>query len=269
MDQVPILIKKISSKINNDPIVVSEHWHRSIEILIPIKGSVYVIHHTKTKKIQPGHYDIINSCEIHACKGDDSLEEYCGYCIQIRYEFLKQFQIYPENMYFIQEKSQIHSHAVYDILKGIIAVYEKNDPLDYLYYWGAIYQLIYHLMYLQESSYSHKENNELVMSIVRYMDVNCREDITPRSIAQTFHFSYGYLARLFKNCLNTTLSSTLARIRIDKAAFDLINTRDSIKTIRLSYQYTEGKAFNRDFKKFYGTTPSEYRKRFKEVRKDP
>jgi len=270
-ERVPVLIQRIELSKSDMYVRIREHWHRSLEFIIPIHNGMEVYHSSHIDLILPGDYALINSREIHSCRVISPHQDYIGYYVQIRYEFLKDIGIEVSKIKFDQTLSSKHSHSIYKILMQMIELYEGADQYDYLHYWGDLSYIMYHLMYLQSDDYKSIPSNEqrdLTMDVVTYIDDHYSENLTPKNIAKTFNISYGYLARLFKKYLRTTLSSTINSIRIEYATVDLAYSREPIKNIMRKCGFKNAKSFTREFKKIYGVTPKEYRDKYRRLAND-
>ena len=62
---------------------IEKHWHRSIEILIPLYGSFILWINGNKVKITAGNIYIINSQDIHAIQAIEGERIYKGYALQI------------------------------------------------------------------------------------------------------------------------------------------------------------------------------------------
>ena len=70
-----------------------------------------------------------------------------------------------------------------------------------------------------------------------------------------------YLGRLWKFRTGETLSASINRLRIEKAAGMLRETDRSIKETAAACGYEDPAYFRRLFRKFYYMTPGEFRRR--------
>jgi two-component system response regulator YesN len=68
-----------------------------------------------------------------------------------------------------------------------------------------------------------------------------------------------YVSKIYKLESGDNLSEYVNRIRMDKAAFLLINNQEKIYEIAAQLGYQRPHSFNHAFKKHYGVTPQEYR----------
>ena len=91
------------------------------------------------------------------------------------------------------------------------------------------------------------------------------EALTLRILSQKLGYSEFYMTRKFKEISGMQFRDYL---RLRKLAFALKEVRDSDKSfldIALDYGFSSNEAFTRAFKRTYGMTPSEYRKKPKPV----
>lgn len=81
------------------------------------------------------------------------------------------------------------------------------------------------------------------------------EDIAAYSFLSKFHFH-----RIFKSIIGATAKEYLVRLRLEKAALQLKNSRKEINQIAYDCGYSSPETFNRAFKSFFLTTPILFRK---------
>ena len=89
-------------------------------------------------------------------------------------------------------------------------------------------------------------------------------NLTLAGLAEDLHISAPYLSKLFKNSIGETFVSYLVGYRMDKAAELLKFTTLSIEHVGASVGYGDYAHFTKTFKKVKGTTPAQYRKRYRE-----
>ncbi|MFI1744561.1 AraC family transcriptional regulator [Thalassobellus sediminis] len=96
---------------------------------------------------------------------------------------------------------------------------------------------------------------------LKFIDANLDSNLTLDKISKVALFSPFHFHRIFKAITNETLNLYITRIRIEKAASVLMRKKDvSISELSLQYGFTSNTSFTRAFKKFYGVSPSEFRK---------
>ncbi|WP_051568551.1 AraC family transcriptional regulator [Crocinitomix catalasitica] len=106
-----------------------------------------------------------------------------------------------------------------------------------------------------------KEYTKRINLALIYIDENLGNDLSLEIIAQCAYFSPYHFHRLFKAIIGETLNAYIARKRIEKTASILLkNNEISISELALQYGYNSNAAFTKAFKKFYGISPSQFRK---------
>ncbi len=101
--------------------------------------------------------------------------------------------------------------------------------------------------------------------ILQYIENHYSEDLSLSFLSREFGFSCSYIARLFKNELNTRSSDYVNRVRIGAACDLLANSDLRISEISERTGFSEQYYFSRIFRQFCGVTPTEFRKRSSET----
>lgn len=78
-------------------------------------------------------------------------------------------------------------------------------------------------------------------------------------IAKTFQYNEQYIGRLFKKKTQMSFSNYISKQRIERAKILLKETDDSVIDIAFKVGFNNVTYFNRIFKKYLNTTPSEFR----------
>lgn len=95
----------------------------------------------------------------------------------------------------------------------------------------------------------------------RLIRLRCSEHLTPREAAVALQCNADYLGRLWKLRTGETLSASINRLRIEKAAVMLRETPGSIKETAALCGFEDPAYFRRLFRRFYHMTPGEFRRR--------
>ena len=102
--------------------------------------------------------------------------------------------------------------------------------------------------------------SELSKRALQIVNRRFGESISLPSVAQELFVSPQYLSAVFKRNIGITFIEHLNNVRLRRAAMLLLETKDSITHISELCGYGNLSHFLRCFKKFYGTSPSSYRK---------
>lgn len=102
--------------------------------------------------------------------------------------------------------------------------------------------------------------SERIQQSIDFIETNLTTAFTLDDVAKQANFSLFHFHRLFHAFVGLSLKEYIRQRRISEAAEELQSSRNSILDIALLYRYETPESFLRAFKKYYGQTPSEYRK---------
>jgi AraC-like DNA-binding protein len=113
--------------------------------------------------------------------------------------------------------------------------------------------------YEEPTNLSKKETQ--MHQIQKFIDQNYwRHELTVTSIASHFYFSPNYLTRIFKQSVGTSPIEYIIELRMKKALEYLISKGFSVAQTASALGYKNQFYFSREFTKYYGVPPIEYRK---------
>ncbi|WMJ84615.1 helix-turn-helix transcriptional regulator [Oscillospiraceae bacterium LTW-04] len=109
--------------------------------------------------------------------------------------------------------------------------------------------------------YGQKSKNRYIRQAKEYISQHCSDsDLSLSKVAAYIGINPNYLSRLFYSSGEENFIDTLNLYRIENAKLLLRQTGIPIKEIGFKTGFNSMQSFNRVFKKFAGTTPSQYRK---------
>ena len=110
---------------------------------------------------------------------------------------------------------------------------------------------------------------EDVLTATHFISENYQHPITLEEIAAKVSLSPTYLSKKFHQVTGKTIKEHLNAERLKHASLELISTHHTITEIALNSGFSDANYFKDVFKKTFGSSPREYRKRRAEVyRKD-
>lgn len=110
--------------------------------------------------------------------------------------------------------------------------------------------------------YKVKIDMNMMNKIMDYISANYAEPLTLADVAKVFSFNYYYLSSYFSAHNKEGFSEHLNKVRIEKAV-DLLHEEDvPISEVCDAVGYSDHSYFCKVFKKYTGSTPSEFRKKF-------
>lgn len=101
---------------------------------------------------------------------------------------------------------------------------------------------------------------ETIWRIKLYIDNHYDEDLTLQAVADRFNIDRYQLSRAFKKEFGVNYWSQVTKVRMEKAAELLVRTDWKNSRIAEQTGFLDESHFSRTFKKFYGVTPTAYRR---------
>lgn len=132
-------------------------------------------------------------------------------------------------------------------------------------YISALLSLVLSLIneiFIEIASQSDRAHFFIVDKVTTYIKENYHQQISLATVAESLHLNYYYLSTVFNNHAKESFTDYVNKIRIQKAKELLQNSHLSIAEVSEAIGYTDQSYFGKVFKKFTGTTPSTYRKKF-------
>ena len=105
------------------------------------------------------------------------------------------------------------------------------------------------------------EQTGRILSALDFIESNMAERISLEEISAEAGISPYHFHRIFHAIAGETVGSYIRRRRLTLAAHRLIGSDERIIDIALEYRFESQEAFSRAFKKSFGITPGQYRKR--------
>ncbi len=96
--------------------------------------------------------------------------------------------------------------------------------------------------------------------MLQYIQQNYRT-VTLASLAEAFHFSEAYLSKLIHRQMNQSFTEVLRSLKMNHALEYLTNTTMKVSEIAEAVGYDSVDHFSRTFRRVYGQTPLEYKKK--------
>lgn len=250
--------------------VINKHYHDWIEIVYLIRGDLEIQVNSRTRQLKENEFMVINPMSIHSTR---CREGNTAILLQIPLSFLENFvPDIHQYKFFVDVDSreprvQTKLGNIKNTLQDLWIAYQFQSE-GYIF---RCYSLIFELIYILIHSFSQKldqkelkkdqKNLERMQTIIDYVRIHYREQISIREIAGEVGLNEIYFSRFFKNAMGITFLEYLHMVRLEKIYVDLLNTNLSIKDISERHGFYNEKVFRRMFKEVYGCSPKEARKK--------
>ena len=144
----------------------------------------------------------------------------------------------------LREKNEFYADSVKGELLSLLLMIVRFNP-------GNREQepMTYHNRYLSD-----------ILKTVEYMDAHYKEEIHIEDLTQLSHLSETHFRRKFSEYMQITPGDYINLLRVKKACELLRYTDCSIGDVGIQAGFRTDSAFIRNFRKFVGMTPREWRK---------
>lgn len=251
------------------------HWHNEMEIIYIKKGKGQVVLDFETHYVEGGDIIIVIPGQLHEIMQLDNFS--------MEYENI----IFSLDMLTSKYDDSLNDEFFVPLLSGSISFQHfitRDDeyysdfstclnradnicssfPTGYkLALKGCIFEFLYALMSHSSISQGNKTDKNLdkIKSILKYIETNYQQNISIEEISDVCGFSTSHFMKFFKNNMGTSFVNYLNDYRLSMASRMLVSSQDNIIDIAADCGYDNLSYFNRIFKKKYGLTPKEYRKK--------
>ena len=250
------------------------HWHEEMEIIYIKKGHGYVTLDFKQYKVSGSTIVLILPGQLHSVEQYDDLPmEYENIIFNVNMllprtedtsstEFLRPFLNGKITVPSIFPIISPHYEALATCIDACDEI-NKTKPDGYeLFIKGKLFEFFYIL-----SNRCRNEKNprvskplEKIKIILKYIETNYMHKISIAEIAKEVDFSESHFMRYFKENMGVSFVDYLREYRLTMAARLLLVSDVTILSIAEEVGFDNLSYFNREFKKHYGVTPSQYRK---------
>ena len=230
------------------------HSHDVCELIFLKKGDVSYINDGKTYKLKKNSLVFSRPSELHAIV----IDSLCDYD---RYDILFDENIMPKSLIakFADETNVVDfegNNIVKDIFKKMEFYCEnfEGEELDAIL-CSLVHEVCCNLALKQGKTIS-SSGNAVVDRAIEYIDENLTTIETIAQICDELYIAKSHLHHLFKKHLNISPKQYLMSKRLILAQREIYSGRKPTE-VYSHFGFNDYSAFYRDFKKFFGYSPSE------------
>lgn len=246
------------------------HWHNGGEIIYSRNWNLIVVINGIRHTLKPGDFILIGPCILHAIHPEQREDTMEVMSVTMDVETLA--KINPRLRYcgilsdisLVDETIRSEMVDLFESLFYEAVCSEENREF-------MINSILFHILqvivdhFLTEDEGRQKrvgERENRLKEILTYLDENYRESLSTRSVAEHFGYNREYFCRIFKKYSNMTFKEYLTSIRIEAVVEQMKKTDESCARIAIAEGFPDVKGFNSAFKKRYGLSPNQYRKKY-------
>ena len=179
-------------------------------------------------------------------KGPEAAEILRGFGIDVQYPLLRAEEIAPVTSLFGEMLRVYHTPS-----------HSRYLPMAYLYLVLELFRQAQDEGILRRMTLG----DSYLDQAVRYISDNYAYDINVEDVAAHVGIDRTYLYRIFMEHLGVSPVRYLLRVRMERACELLSKTTLSVYEISLSTGYTDTSHFSGTFKKYFGMSPTQYRRK--------
>lgn len=265
---------------NAGEIIVSPHWHKEIEIIYVVNGSVNIGYNDQIIQVHEGEVFVFGSGESHyflASPGSNRLVFQFDLLL-FRDSLFKDRGQAELSKYF--EKAENHSiHWPVPVKEQVIScldnLYKEMKTLSVGYEYAMLSELLKLMsIYYRDipekridqtgisfvEAAKNRETLERLNQIFIYIEDHYGEVITLEDVAKFIGFSPYYFSRFFKKNTGQTFMQFLTDYRINQAKYILSHEKIPMIEVAEKAGFQSVKTFHHVFKEEVGLSPLKYQK---------
>ena len=248
----------------------SYHWHYDYELMLVLKGSVYMSVWPETCVVDAGNIVLINSKVVHGLQKTNQ-ENICLF-IQLKPMLFENWQdknqqyrfylnsvaetIKPKMPYsrFIRTAAQIGLECDG---RNIANLYRIQALLYTLV--ADLFEFVPYDIRQFANNHATEEAADILLKIIEFVEQNYYAENITKELGHSIGMSEKTLYRFLKSHTNLTLKELVTSIKLEKAQYLLSTTDKPVSVIVQEAGFGNDKTFYRIYKKETGMTPSEFK----------
>lgn len=229
------------------------HFHKNPELVYVSEGTLEVQIHTKTYQVHAGEFVLILSNQIHSHHSSEPSTCWIGVFSE---DYVPEF---AELMQGKMRENPVFScdGVTMSFLSSVLLTEETPD----FYTLKAALTLACGA-YLSDGQLTERSDSDsdIAHEIIKYVEKNYTRSITLKEIAGSLGYEYHYLSRVFSNLFRVNFKVFLNEYRFTRAKALLSAGDMTLTEIAFACGFGSVRNFNRVYRDFSGTAPSQKNK---------
>lgn len=251
------------------------HYHQEIEIIYMVKGSLSMTVHHQDMLLEEGDLVIVGSNQIHGYNPDiykqHQEDERQYYLLIFDMEVFRTMENTPEVIslfYGVNRLNCLDTPALMEIVPYLAQLSQEKTPMkgtewmQMSHLFGILGAILRHGQLIIEKPMDTnriKHQQLLLGKVNQFVEAHYQEGLQLKQVATALGYSEFHFSRQFKKYASLSFKQYLTHYQITMTRMDLIQTDLPITEIAFKNGFNSVKTFNRLFKNYYHTSPTQYR----------
>lgn len=227
----------------------SPHLHYCFELIIILSGEMTVTVDGKDYKLYKNDSLLIFPNQLHSLSSKES--KHMLYIFEPK--IVQAFSSAHRNVIPTDNRISLDTHTV-----SLLNRLDENSSVYSLK--GILYTICGAFDENTDYEPTLPDNNNLLLKIFSFIEENFNKDCSLKDLSASIGYDYAYLSRYFKKITGLSYNDYLNCFRLNNACYLLQNSAIPIIECAEESGYKSLRTFNRNFKEYYGKSPSSYRK---------
>lgn len=241
---------------------VPSHWHKALEIIYLLSGSLEVTINGHTSFLEAGQGILVNSRVVHS-----NLNRYGNKAIVllIPEDFILNFADTEDTILFPDFSESSYKKELINILLKMKELQESSNHKFQFTFYALVLQFLdllskeASLIPANQNPIPGNQQEALLQNIISYTKEHYTEPISLKEISDIAHLHPQYFCRFFKRAMGQTFTEYLNELRLAAIYLDIISSTETIHAIRQKHGFSNYKIFRRMFHEKFQCTPTELR----------
>lgn len=253
----------------NPQYVMPLHWHRELEVLRIIKGSMLLFVNNEAFELDSGDCVVIPSGALHRGEPKDCAYDCAVFDISMiasgksgrARELTQLIMSSRKGIYPICPDANRYISELLD------TVAEKKEFFEFKVL--SLLSEIAHVIYTSNSAITeHRESEKtahrraVMTLLIEKIEREYKTHLTLADLAEQAQINEKYLCRFFKEYTGQTPIDYINRLRVERACYELSVGRRNVTEAAFECGFNDLGYFSKIFKKYKKISPGEYRRKF-------
>ena len=242
--------------------------HTEVELFFILEGSLNIQVEQKLTHLKTEDILVVNSSKKHVMKPDGN-----PLIMRLLIDYLMICDTFQgQDVVFWCDSTGSENERYRELrvlLKRMLKHYVEADNYTQSFGFQAdcyavLNQLTAHFMVKAADIQGSEDGDryeERLSQINHYINSNYDQPISMKELSEKLFLSNGYLSRFFKKNYGMSFANYLTNVRLLHAVDELLYTDIPVTRVAYDCGFTSAALFNKVFKKSYGLTPTEYRRK--------